>query len=59
MIFSENTQVIYKNMQGIIRFVCDKYVVIEITAKKAFSAPGLLVFREDYEKIEILKASTK
>ena len=46
-------------MQGIIRFVCDKYVVVEITAKKAFSAPGLLVFREDYEKIEIFKASTK
>jgi hypothetical protein len=59
MIFSQNTQVIYKDMQGVVSFVCDKYVVIEMQTKPQFNPPRLLVYRETYKQIEILKASTR
>jgi hypothetical protein len=59
MIFSQNTQVIYKEMQGVIDFVCDKYVVIQLQTKPEYTAPRLLVYQEDYKQIEILKASTR
>jgi hypothetical protein len=59
MIFSQNTQVIYKEMQGVIDFVCDKYVVIVLHTKPQCSPPRVLVYRENYKQIEILKASTR
>ena len=59
MIFSQNTQVIYKEMQGVIDFVCDKYVVIQLQTKPQYTAPRVLVYRENYKQVEILKASTR
>tara|TARA_R110000868_G_scaffold94906_1_gene261365 strand:- start:2976 stop:3155 length:180 start_codon:yes stop_codon:yes gene_type:complete len=59
MIFTEGTEVIYKDFQGIISFVCDTYVVVQITTKPGFNSPGLVVYREYYEKIKISKASEK
>jgi hypothetical protein len=59
MIFSENIQVIYKEMQGLIDFVCDKYVVIKLNTDAQYTSPRVLVYRDNYQQIEILKASTK
>jgi hypothetical protein len=59
MIFSENTQVIYKQLYGFIDFVCDSYVVIQVQPNVKRNPARLLVFRENYKEIEILKASTK
>lgn len=59
MIFSEGTAVIYKEMYGVIDFVCDSYVVIQMQANPERNPARLLVFREYYKEITIQKASTK
>jgi len=59
MSFAEGTEVIYNDMQGTIGFVGDSYVVIQIIAKPGSKSPGLVVYREDYKNIQILKASEK
>ena len=59
MIFAEGTAVIYKEMYGVIDFVCDQYVVIQLPAQVNRNSPRLLVFREHYKQISISKASTK
>ena len=59
MSFAEGTEVTYKNMQGVIGFVGDSYIVFEIATKEGCKSPGLLVYRENYKNIHILKASEK
>jgi hypothetical protein len=59
MIFAQGTEVIYNNMQGVIGFVGDTYVVFQIKTKEGSKSPGLLVYRENYKNIQILKASEK
>lgn len=46
-------------MYGTIDFICDQYIVVKVISEKSRSAPRLLVYRENYKDIEILKASTK
>ena len=59
MSFAEGTEVIYNDMQGVIGFVGDNYIVLQITPKPSSKSPGLLVYREDYKNIKMLKASEK
>ena len=59
MSFSEGTEVIYNGVQGMIGFVGDSYIVFQITTKESSKSPGLLVYREDFKNIQILKASEK
>jgi hypothetical protein len=59
MIFSKNVEVIYHGMYGIIDYVSDDYLVIEIIKSQGECAPRLLVYKENYKDIEIIKASTK
>ena len=59
MIFAENTQVTYKGMCGVISFICDQYVVVQLSPAPDRNPPRLVVFRHNYKDIEILKASTK
>ena len=60
MIFSVKTEVTYRGMFGVIDFVCDSYVVMEIPPKSKGTNPArLIVFREYYKEMEILKASCK
>jgi hypothetical protein len=59
MIFSEKTEVTYRGMFGVIDFVCDSYVVVQIPSVKNRNPARLIVFREYYKEIEILKASSK
>lgn len=57
--FSEGLEVTYKKMNGTIDFVCDQYVVISVSFKEGGSPARLLVFAENYDQIELVKASTK
>jgi hypothetical protein len=59
MIFSENTEVIYRDMFGVIDFICDQYVVLKLKPKEGYNPPRLIVFREYYKEIQIYKASEK
>jgi hypothetical protein len=59
MVFAEGAAVIYKEMFGVIDFVCDQYVVIQLPAQKDRNPPRLLVFREYYKNITIEKSSSK
>ena len=59
MSFAEGTEVIYNNVQGVMGFVGDTYLVIQIATKEGAKSPGLLVYRENYKNIQILKASEK
>lgn len=59
MIFSTDTNVIYEGMYGTIVFVCDNYVVIELTTTKNQEPARLIVFKENQKDIKIQKESTK
>jgi hypothetical protein len=59
MIFAEKTRVIYKGMYGVIDFVSDTYVVVQLSSPSDRTPPRLLVFREDFKELQIEKASTK
>lgn len=60
MIFAEKTEVTYKGFFGVIDFVCDKYIVLQIPPTSSDRNPArLIVFRESYKEIQIYKESTK
>lgn len=60
MVFSGKTEVFYKGMYGVIDFVCDSYVVVEVPPKSNHTnAARLVVFEESYKDIQIKKASGK
>jgi len=55
----KNTKVTYEGINGVIDFVCDDYVVIELPAAEDRNSPRILVLRGNYKNIHIEKASTK
>jgi hypothetical protein len=59
MIFSEKTEVIYREMSGVIDFVCDSYVVMQVNSVQSSTSARLLIYRENFKDIEIFKASSK
>lgn len=59
MIFSEQTEVIYNGMYGVVDFICDQYVVLKLNPKPNCNPPRLIVYRENYKQIQITKASDK
>lgn len=59
MIFSEQTEVIYNGMSGVIDFICDQYVVVKFNPSPNCNPPRLIVYRENYKQLEIKKASGK
>lgn len=59
MIFSENTEVIYQGMYGVIDFVCDHYIVLKINPLPNKNPARLIVYRENYKQLEISKVSGK
>jgi hypothetical protein len=56
---SKNTKVIYKEMSGIIDFVCENYIVIQLPAAPDRKSPRLIVLCQDYKNVEIVKISTE
>ena len=59
MRFSRGNEVIYRQMNGVIDFVCDDYVVVEIPSDRDRNPARLLVLRHNYEQLQISKASMK
>ena len=59
MIFSEGVEVKYKDMYGIIDFVCESYIVIEVSSPLSENPARLLIYEENYNQIDISKASNK
>jgi hypothetical protein len=61
MIFSEGLTVEYKNYIGQIRFVCNSYLTLCINAfpNEKRRDVCMLIYRDDFHKIKLLKESTK
>ena len=59
MIFSEGVEVKYKDMYVIIDFVCESYIVIEVSSPLSENPARLLIYEENYNQIDISKASNK
>lgn len=60
MIFAEKTEVYYKGMFGVIDFVCEQYVVVQLPAASSkHNSPRLVIYPNYYKEIEIAKSSTK
>jgi hypothetical protein len=59
MIFSPNTEVFYNQLYGKINFICENYLIIELPAVTGRKPARLIVFPENYKRIELVKASTK
>jgi hypothetical protein len=58
--FVEKTEVIYKDMCGIVDFVCDKYLVLKFPpASDKYNSARLLVYRENFNQVKCLKDSEK
>jgi hypothetical protein len=50
--FVEKEKVIYKEMHGVIVFICSSYIVIELpSAHPDLKSPRLLVFPENFKNI--------
>lgn len=49
--FVEKEEVSYKEMDGIIDFICSSYIVIQIPAHPGLKPPRLLVFPENYKNV--------
>lgn len=61
MTFAEGLQVQYKSHFGTIRFICDSYVTVCVTnfPNDRRRDVCILVYREDFNQIKLLKESTK
>lgn len=59
MVFSLNTEIIYQEMYGLIDFVCDNYVVLKLISNSGRNPARLIVYRENYKNIKIVKESNK
>jgi hypothetical protein len=59
MIFSEKMNVIYKGLLGTIDFICDDYLVLEVSTNPEQTPARLIIYRKYYSEISIPKASTK
>ena len=59
MIFSINTEVFYKQMYGRIDFICESYLIVELTAVSGRKPSRLIVYPVNYKNIELIKQSTK
>ena len=61
MILTEGIEVIYESYVGEIRFVCDSYVTLCINSfpKERRRDVCMLIYRHDFDKIKLLKESTK
>lgn len=57
--FVEKEQVVYKGMCGVIAFICNEYVVVELPSKGQRKSPRLIVFPENYKNIICDRQSTK
>lgn len=57
--FIENSEVSYKGMNGIVKFICSSYIVIEVAAAKGRNPARLLVYSDQYSKVEVFKDSQK
>jgi hypothetical protein len=55
--FAEGTEVEYNGHFGIIAFICDEYSVIKLPAAGKNNSARLLVFKQYYSKVNILKDS--
>jgi hypothetical protein len=59
MIFSKGVEVKYKGMYGVINFVCGSYIVLEVSSSLSANPARLLIYKENYNQIDISKASDK
>ena len=60
MIFAEKTEVYYRGLYGVIDFVCEQYIVVQLpAASPKHNPPRLVVYSNFYKEIEIAKSSTK
>lgn len=59
MIFSEGVEIKYKGMYGVIDFVCDTYVVFQVGSPLTANPARLLIYKENYNQIDMSKASDK
>jgi len=59
MSFAEGTKVIYKDKSGIISFVDSQYVVVEWDEVPGENPVRLIVYPNQYIKIDLLKSSQK
>lgn len=60
MNFSEGLEVKYRNNYGTINFISEKYVTITTKiGSRPVNDVNILVFRENWEEIKLLKESEK
>lgn len=49
--FAEKQPVMFKNMTGLITFICNNYVVMEISPAKGRSPAKLLIYCQNFKDI--------
>lgn len=49
--FVEKEEVSYKEMDGIVDFICSSYIVIQLCPHSGLKPPRLLVFPENYKNV--------
>jgi hypothetical protein len=57
--FVEGSEVSYKGMCGVVKFVCSSYIVISLPVPAGRNSPHLIVFPEYYKEVTSFKDSDK
>lgn len=57
--FVEGTEVKYKDLCGIISFICDDYSVLKLPSVGKRESAKLLIFKEYYSQVIVLKDSER
>ena len=60
-VFSKDVQAYYEDYEGTIRFVCDQYIsfCIHKFPDEKVKDVCMLIYREDFHKIKLIKESEK
>lgn len=54
MIFSEGLEIQYKDMYGVVDFICNSYIIIKLDSASHRNPARLLIYRENYNQIQVL-----
>lgn len=54
MIFSEGLEIQYKDMYGVVDFICNSYIIMKLDSASHRNPARLLIYRENYNQIQVL-----
>jgi hypothetical protein len=55
LVFVINQSIVYREMEGYVTYIGDNYVIMETPAAEGRNSPRIIIFIEDYLKVQTEK----